>query len=167
MGKLSCSSKADESYPAGANLASAQTFNVGSVGDDLAFVLTGDGSTDLSAPAQCYVKFTNVTGAQTIDLNDLDRPGGGTFDLARVREITIQNLSTTATHVITVGAAGTTPFVGPFGGTTPTIKVEAGETKTIACKPYGTGYATAGANNLKLDFGANTFSAAVIIKGSE
>lgn len=165
MGKQTCKSQAQETYAAGANLAGPLTFETGTVGGDVSFVLTGTGAADLEAPQQSYVALTGVTGAQTIDLTAVTRPGGSTFNFGHVREITIQNLSTTATNVLTVGAAGSTPFVGPFGGTTHTIKVEAGETKTIACKPYGTGYSTSGAANLKLDFGANTFGAGVVIKG--
>lgn len=165
MGKLTCNSSADETIASGANLTAAQAFTTGRVSSDVAFVTTGDGTADLSAPKQQYTLFTSVTGVQNLDLTALTRPGGGTHNMGHIREITVSNLSTNVLDVLTVGGALTTPFVGPFGAGTHTIKVEAGETKTICCKPYGAGYLTSSAKNFQLDFGARTFSAAVVIKG--
>lgn len=167
MGKLSVTSIAENSVAIGSHLEAAKLYELGKIDSAVTWKQSGTGSGDYEATKQHYTKYTNVTGVQTLDLNALVTESGGTLNLATVREITISNQATNPAHVIIVGAAATTPFVGPFGGTTPTIKVEPGETKVIACKPLGSGgYPTTGANNLKLDFGANTFSAEVIIKGN-
>lgn len=54
----------------------------------------------------------------------LQNPGGTNIAFARVKELLIVNLS--ATQTLTVGGAASFAWVGPFGATTHTIKVEAG-----------------------------------------
>jgi hypothetical protein len=166
MSKMVVSDEATKALPAGPRLAAATTFRAGKIDKTLAYAQTGNGSQDLSAPVELYLKYTNQTGAVTLDLTALTGPAGEAVNLAGIRSITVHNLATNAAHVLTVGAAASDPFLGPLGGTAPTIDVEPGAAVPFCNKPTGAPYSTTGATDLKLDFGANSFSAELVIRGN-
>lgn len=133
---------------------------------------TGSGQVDL-----IYAKQLSLAGsATTLDLTSVTDLSGTSISFARVRELWIQNLATTAAYTVTVGAAATNQFVGFLGTTTSTciIPTNVGATGNYAvvrfCDPYTTGastgaYVDSTHKNLKLDPGANTISVNVLIIG--
>ena len=69
--------------------------------------------------------------SEDIDLYDFSgatNAVGETYALAVVKSIMIRNTSAVATTTITVGAAASNPWVGPFGGTSPTLTLTKGTT---------------------------------------
>lgn len=62
-------------------------------------------------------------GTVTYTLSALTDDFGRTVAFARVREIGIQVTSKTGNDYLTVGQAGTNPWISPFAGTTPAAKV--------------------------------------------
>lgn len=107
-----------------------------------------------------------AAAAQTLDMTSLGAAGAaraGDTNFSAIHCINIKNLGT-GTNVITVGAAASNPFVGFFGGTTPTIKVMAGCEVSLRTQ-VAAGITTTSAVNLKLDPGADTFGATIAIGG--
>lgn len=125
-----------------------------------------------------YAKSLSLAGsATTLDLTSLTDLNGGSVNFARVRELVIVNLATTAGYTVTVGAAGSNAWsTGPLGTSTSTsiLMPSVGQTTALSTlrwsDPFSTGASTGGYvdsthKNLKLDPGANTISVYVLIAG--
>ena len=174
MGRCQVTSSVTETFAADANNDTAFERDTLSISRSTRYTTSGDGSADADAPDQCARYFNGQTGAVTVDLNAMTNNNGDTVNFAGIREITLEvshllaDGSTEAADaaVVIVGAAASTPFVGDWGGTAPTVKVQKGTAKVLHWKPYGTALATSGANNLKLDFGAFTLVAKLAVKGN-
>ena len=103
-----------------------------------------------------------------LNLNALARTIYGTsnpINLVKVKAILVVNAATAAGEDLTIGANATTPFLGPLGGTTPTIKCEAGSPLLLV--NYVDGWSTSGANNLKIvNSGASSNTYKIVIAGT-
>ena len=169
---MKVSSEAKRSVAAGSTISRSTTLALGAIQvDPDPIVLTGDGSDDYSAPLQFYRKYTDATGVQTLNLGALTGPLGETVDFAGVREVIVRNLSADAADVLVVGPAAANGYAGdlaadPGGTDTPQMVVNAGAVKSYAAKPIGTPHDVTTNGTIELDFGANTFSAEVIVKGN-
>lgn len=126
---------------------------------------TGAGQIDLLYAKQ--LTFVAST-PQTLDLTALVDLSGATVNMARIREIVIQVVTTTVDFDLTVGAAAADPWA-PIWGTTGTHKVFAGSTfyfsdpNTVGA---GNGAFTSGtSSDLKLDPGSNAMVVNVLISG--
>jgi hypothetical protein len=105
-----------------------------------------------------------ATGAnETLDLTNLTDPLGNAINFTRVMAIEIvANAANTTT--LTVGAAASNPFLGPLGGTAPTVALKAGERMLFAASA-SSGWSTSSANNLKVSNAAGataTYSIKVV-----
>lgn len=84
----------------------------------------------------------------TLDLTALaNGPLGGTINMAKVKAIHIRAAAANVNNVV-VGDAAEDPFVGPLGGTDPTLTVPPGGDVLLSA-PAG-GWATASATDLML-----------------
>lgn len=89
-----------------------------------------------------------ASGNTTLDLTALaNGPLGGTINMAKVKAIHIRAVAANANNVV-VGAAAEDPFLGPLGGTAPTITIPPGGDLLLSA-PAG-GWSTSGATDLKL-----------------
>ncbi len=139
------------------------------------FSTDGDGSADLSAPDQLGIYYIGQTGVVNVNLNSITDDEGVTRNFAGIREISLEVhhlLADGVTEaddaaVVIVGNGASTPFVGDWSAGTVTVKVQKGTAKVLHIKAYGAPLSTSGANVLKLDFGAYTLVAKLIIKGNE
>lgn len=113
---------------------------------------------------------------QTLDLTTLVDMGAITINFARVRELIIQSLATTAAFTMTIGAAASNTWTGFLGTATSALilPTNVGATGNFAAHqlsdPYTVGASTgafvdATHKTLKLDPGANAFSINIIIAG--
>lgn len=86
----------------------------------------------------------------TLDLNTALTDGlGNTVALAAIKVLRIRNTSTTVS--LTVGAAASTPFLGPMGGTAPTQTIPpGGELLWVNSTAGGWDCSSGVADNLKL-----------------
>ena len=110
-------------------------------------IADGDGAGEAENIAAVVANAT--TGGTTYDLTAFPGPFDNTLTFTAIKAILLYNQSVTAGEGIVVGAASTTPFVGPLGGTTPTITVLPGN--AIALTNFSAaGWSTSGATNLKL-----------------
>ncbi len=112
----------------------------------------------------------------TLDLTALTDLNGDALNFARIREMIIQNLATTAAYVVTVGGAGASAWLGFFGTSTSTLFLPTnvgatGNYSTLQLSdPYTVGattgaYVGASSKYLKLDPGANVINVNVILAG--
>lgn len=106
-----------------------------------------------------------VSTPQELDLSAV--PGArGNVSFSTVKYIRLFNRSTTASHVVTVGGAGTNPFTGPLAGTTPTFDVPASGVH-VDFKPLGAGWTVDGTHKqLKFNPGANAQVIEFVIAGT-
>lgn len=87
-----------------------------------------------------------ASSADTINLKSLTAAFGAVA-FAKVKHLSIYNRS--ATRTLTVGAASSTAWAGPFGSAANTLSVQPGETKVLI--NTGIGYSvTSSTNNLKI-----------------
>lgn len=133
---------------------------------------TGSGAVDL-----VYAKQLSLAGsATTLDLTSLTDLSGASISFARVRVLIVQNLATTAAYTLTLGAAASNQWTGFLGTATSTavIQPNVGATSNYSSHVfldlYSTGASTGAYvdgthKSFKLDPGANTFSANVLILG--
>jgi hypothetical protein len=123
-----------------------------------------------------YAKQLSLAGAvTTLDLTALTDMNGAAINFARVRELIIQSLATTAAFTLAIGNAASNAWTGFLGATSIfTMPTNVGATGNYATTqwsdPYTVGAATGAYvdgthKNLKLDPGANTFSVNIIIAG--
>ena len=89
-----------------------------------------------------------ASGSETLDLTALTDPLGVAASFARVKGIFLFPDATNVNDII-IGAAGSTPFVGPFGGTAPTFAVSSNG-QFGAVRPDATGWVVGANKNLKL-----------------
>ncbi len=133
---------------------------------------TGAGQIDMLYAKQLTLAATPTT----LDLQSLTDLNGAALNFLRIREFIVQNLSTVAAYVVTVGGAGSGAWVGFFGTTTSTLflPTNVGATGNYATlhlsDPYTVGattgaYVGASSHLLKLDPGANTIIINVILAG--
>ena len=124
---------------------------------------TGAGAYDLAYAKQ--LTFVAST-PQTLDLTAIVDLSGATVNMARIREIVIQVVTTTVDFNLTVGAAAANPWAAIWG-TTGTHVVMAGSTLYISDPTTvgsGKGLVTSGTSkNLKLDPGSNAMVVNVLI----
>jgi hypothetical protein len=148
-------------FAASAYVESERSLSLGKI-DVAAAWKAGAGTADLEVAIGARIKFTGVTGNQTINLASFTSHLGAAQVIANLKAVYVLNEGTNALDIITVGG-GTTP-VALFGATTDTYKLQAGSVFPWE-KKLGAGLATSGAANLQLAFGARTFSATVILLG--
>jgi hypothetical protein len=141
-------------------------------------LLQGSQTTDFAGTALDYqftpsksITFTNGSGANqalyigaiddtcstskaavTLDLDDIDLNAVpvpfGTVAFTSVKALLIINDSTTSGENIIIGNAAATPWVGPLGGTTPTITIPP-SSSVMLVNPTAAGWACAtGVNDL-------------------
>lgn len=126
---------------------------------------TGAGQVDLIYAKQ--LTFAAST-PQTLDLAAIVDMSGATVNMARIREIVIQVVTTTVDFNLTVGAAAANPWAAIWG-TTGTHVVMAGSLLYISDPTSvgaSKGLVTSGTSKtLKLDPGSNILIANVIIQG--
>jgi hypothetical protein len=86
-------------------------------------------STAGGADSGVHLNFSVVNGSPTsVDLTNLADWIGNAVDFARVKVLMVEHLPTSlATAGVVVGNAGSNPFTGWLGGTTPTITLLPGE----------------------------------------
>jgi hypothetical protein len=84
---------------------------------------------------------------ETLDLTSLIGPLGEAVNFAKIKAILIKAAAGNTNNVV-VGDAAADPFLGPLGGTTPTIAIPPGGEVLLAA-PVG-GWATSGATDLKV-----------------
>ncbi len=95
-----------------------------------------------------------ASASETLNLNSLTDPVGSSINFATVKFIKIRADKANTNNVV-VGNAGSTPFLGPLGGTTPTVTIPPGGVALFTAPPAG--WTTASANNLKVaNSGAGT-----------
>lgn len=97
-----------------------------------------------------------ASGDTTLDLSALIDPMGVDLAFAKVKAILVKAAAGNTNNVV-IGAAGSNPFLGPLGGTTPTISVPPGGVAMLTA-PKG-GWTVSTAVNLKL---ANSSSGSVV-----
>ncbi len=105
---------------------------------------------------------------QTLDLTSLAAAGavrdGTSTNFSVAHTLMYWNLGS-GTKTLTVGAAGSNPFTGPLGGSSPTIAVSAGMLVVLQ-NPLAAGWAIDGTHKaLKFDPGADTFDAIFALAG--
>ncbi|QDV34027.1 hypothetical protein [Tautonia plasticadhaerens] len=101
---------------------------------------------------------------ETLDLTALTG-GKGDTSFSAVKLVDVRNNEAADSgEVLAVGGAASTPFLGFLGAADDTLKVDPGCARTLYTRASA-GWSTAGANNLKLDPGANAISVTVTIAG--
>jgi hypothetical protein len=127
---------------------------------------TGAGQVDLIYAKQLV--FVAST-PQTLDLQALTDLSGASINFARVREIVLQVVTTTAGFNVTLGAAAANPWAAIWG-TTGTHVVFAGSTfyfRDPSTVGAATGAVTSGTSkNLKIDPGSNALTINLLIAGA-
>ncbi len=90
-----------------------------------------------------------ASGNQTLNLanGSLLNPIGEAVTFVKIKTISIVALAANTNDVV-IGAAGSNPFVGPFGGTAPTIAVKPGG-RVLLCNTID-GWTVGSGVNLKL-----------------
>lgn len=106
----------------------------------------------LSASTPITVDHTAISSAATASVGD--------NSFTTINELIFVN---PGTHDVTVGAAGSTPLLGPLAGTTPTFTVPAG---SVARWKSAAGWTVSGANNLKFNPGSNACTIYVAVGGA-
>lgn len=124
-----------------------------------------------------YAKSLSLAGTPTtLDLTSLTDLNGGSVNFARVRELIIVNLATTAGYTLTIGPGVSNPWTtGPIAASStivlqPSVGQTTGQCFVRFSDPFSTGastgyYVGGSSKTLKLDPGANTFSAYILIVG--
>ena len=104
---------------------------------------------------------------QTLDIyGGLTDGLGTTLNFATVRALIVHNRSSTAGHVLTIGNAASNQFASFLGAANETVIVRPGGTIVLLAPRDGYTVVQSSADLLKLDPGANTFDADVIIVGT-
>lgn len=115
---------------------------------------TGNNQADLVFSDQ---RTLTASSTETLDLSSLVGPLGEAVAFAKIKAILIK-ASPNNTNSVIVGAAGSNPFLGPLGGTTPTLTIPPGGEILLAAPKAG--WAVSTAVNLKL---ANSSSGSSVI----
>lgn len=142
----------------------APAFNLSAASQPCTVLQTGfsTGQADL-----IYAGTRTVATNETINLTStLSDPFGNVLNFARIKAILVR-ASSKNTDTVVVGNAGSTPFLGPLAGTTPTVAVSPGGAYMVTAPPSGW---TVGSNvNLKLASGGATSISydLVIVGGSQ
>lgn len=130
----------------------APTFNLSAAAQPCTVMQTGFG-TNQSDLLYAGTR-TVVAAGETLNLtSSLTDPFGNTLNFARVKAILVAAASTNTDNVV-MGAAGSNPFLGPLGGTTPTVAVPPGGTMMVTAPPSG--WTVGSAVNLKFASGGST-----------
>lgn len=100
----------------------------------------------------------------TLDLTTLAAAATntGAASFSNIKILAIYNND--STNTLTVGAAASTPFAGPLGGTSPTITIQPGGCAMFVNK-NADGWACSTNKSLKIDPGPNNISATVVLAG--
>lgn len=124
-----------------------------------------------------YAKQLSLAGsATTLDLTSLTDLNGGSVNFARVREVIIVNLATTAGYTLTIGPGVSNPWTtGPIAASStvvlqPSVGQTTGSATFRASDPWSVGattgwYVDSTHKTLKLDPGSNTLSCYVVLVG--
>ncbi len=145
----------------GANWSLVETTTDGSVRDNSSSSFD-IGWTPGTGAGQCDKLWHNLrtlaaSTPETLDLTNLTTSIFGTnvtANFAHVKGIQIINQNAVSGDDLTVGAAGSNPFLGPMAGTTPTQLCKAGGV-LLWDDPLGAGWSTSSANNLKINNGSS------------
>lgn len=86
---------------------------------------------------------------EELDLNALTDSLGRTINFAKVKALHIRAKATNVNNVV-VGAAGSNPFLGPLGGTTPTITLPPGGILLLVAPAAGWSSANGATDKLKV-----------------
>lgn len=126
---------------------------------------TAAGSVDLIYARQLSLV---ASTPQTLDLTNLTDLAGGAVNFARVRELAVQVVDTTAGHDINLGDAASNAWAA-FWGATGTCTVHAG-TILYRTDPTSVGsgvgaVVTSSSKNLKIDPGSNNVTINLLIVG--
>lgn len=102
----------------------------------------------------------------TLTLSALTDSLGRSVPLAKVRAILVYLTTTTSGSTMTVGNAGSNPFLGPLGGTTPTYTLQPGGV-WLAVAPSAAGYTVtaSSADQIKFNSGSNDVTFQLFIWG--
>lgn len=128
--------------------------------------LTGSG---INGADFMYVEDINIpaSGSQALNLQALVGPLGEAINFARVKAIIILPDPTNVSDIVLAGGA-TNPFLGPLGGTTPSLTAPPNAQISLV-NPTAAGWAVASGNaNLKLsnDGGSAAVTGKLIIVGA-
>jgi hypothetical protein len=126
---------------------------------------TGAGQVSVAwSDTRTYAASTPVTLDLTALASAATNTGAANF--AKVKVLYIANNEAIGSgHNVIVGAAASTAFTGPLGGTTPTFTIEPG-CVFMAFAQSSTAWTTTSANNLKIDPGANNCSVTIVVAGN-
>jgi hypothetical protein len=126
-----------------------------------------------TGPNQCDLFYEKVlllaATPTTLDLTALTAPDGSPVNLARVRLLIVQTISTTAAQKVTVSGGATNPWVAQWGAAGSMIAWP-GNGVVVAEDPLSTGagtglIVTSTSKSVKLDPGTATLSVYVVIAG--
>lgn len=98
-----------------------------------------------------------ASASETLDLTSLTDPSGASISFAKVKAIMIKAASGNTNSVV-VGNAASNPFVGPLGGTTPTITIPPGGSVMLLAPVSGWSVANGSTDNLKIANSAGSTS---------
>jgi hypothetical protein len=91
-----------------------------------------------------------ASSSATLDLyGGLTDPFGATLNFAKIKLIKI-TAKATNTNSVVVGNAGSNPFLGPLGGTTPTLTIPPGGMIVLAAPIAGWAVTNSSTDNLKI-----------------
>lgn len=98
-----------------------------------------------------------ASATETLDLTSLTGPLGDSISFAKVKAIMIKAAAGNTNNVV-VGAAASNAFVGPFGGTTPTLSIPPGGSILLLAPVSGWAVANGSTDNLKIANSAGSTS---------
>lgn len=124
--------------------------------DKLVSYVTGSGAGGADGYFAAAINIA-ASGSQTWDLTSQTDPLGQALDFVRVKAVIVLADAANTNDIVLEGGAST-PYLGPLGGTTPTLNVRPGG-MALYMDPGATGYLTSGSNNLKL---ANSSSGSAV-----
>lgn len=151
-----------------ASIYQAETLTIGlttdNVSETLGVSLSFTNGTGAGKVNERWTKGATATAAAvTYTLSSLTDALGRTIAFTKVRALLIVNKGTNA---LTVGDAGTNPWVAPFGGATQTVTVPAGGALLLlAPDASGLAVTASSSDQLKIDPGANTVEFEISIVG--
>jgi len=109
----------------------------------LADVDLASGTGDWQA-SKAYVNSVEIaaSGDTTLDLSALTDPLGADLSLTKVKAIIVKAAAGNTNNVV-MGAAGSNPFLGPLGGTAPTVTIPPGGVAMLTAPKAGWTVSTA------------------------
>lgn len=91
-----------------------------------------------------------ASGNENLDLNALTDPvTGAAINFAKIKAILIRAAAANTNNVV-VGAAASNPFLGPLGGTAPTLTLKPGDSVLLAAPKDGWSSANGASDQLKV-----------------